>query len=119
MAQAVLKLNCTPSMSSTFGELSWLPITEQLDIIRIGYYLHLLHMPEHRLTKMIFNELKHLHNLHEPSVFNYFANIKSALEKKGHACFMLPRDVMSKHSSNLHILDIVLSFCKISVHCHP
>ena len=83
MARAVLKLKCTPSMYSTFGELGWLPITEHLNIIRIGYYTHLLNMPEHRLTKIVFNELRCLHNKGKPTAFNYFETMKSILEEKG------------------------------------
>ena len=68
---------------SMFGELGWLPITEHLDMIRIGYYSDMLNMLEHRLTKVVFNKLKSLHERNKPTTVDYFTNIKTILEGKG------------------------------------
>ena len=83
MAKAVLKLNSSPSITGTVGELGWLPISDQLDINRIAYYSYVSKLPETRITKMVYRELRNLHNAGTATNFKYFNNIRQLFVKNG------------------------------------
>jgi hypothetical protein len=82
-AKAALKLYCMPSQIATLGELGWLPITNHLDNLRVSYFMHLKSMDDHRLTKIIFNELSNLYNANVPTPFAYFKNMKNIFIERG------------------------------------
>ena len=82
-AKAVLKLNNTPSLVATLGELGWTPIIDHLDNTRVSYYTRLKDMESHRLPKIIYDELLSLHNRGVQTKFKYFEDIKSIFMKNG------------------------------------
>ena len=83
LAKAVLKLKCMPSRVATLAELGWLPINEHLNIKRISFYQRLLQMDEHRLPKIVYNELLQIHQNGKSGAFDYAGRIKQILEDKG------------------------------------
>jgi hypothetical protein len=83
IAKGVLKLKCMPSKTATLAELGWLPISDYLDIKRISYYDHLIHMNSNRVTKAVYNELVKLHCDNQSTPFNYVESIQNILNKKG------------------------------------
>ena len=60
-----------------------MPITEHLDILQVGYYSHLINMPDHRLTKVVFNELWRVYSDGKDSSFKYFETMKRIFDDKG------------------------------------
>ena len=83
MAKAVLKINSTPSITATLGELGWLPFREQLDINRVAYYSYVSRMPETRITKIVYRELENLDHAGTITNFKYIDNIRQLFVKNG------------------------------------
>ena len=71
-----------PSKDALLGELGWLPIKDELAIKRISYFIHLNNMPQQRLAKRIFDELK-FHNQPANNSFPYFAHIEKIYQDYG------------------------------------
>ena len=80
-ARGVLKLHCMPSSVATIAELGWLPIIDYLDIKRVAYFQHVYQMQDHRLTKLVFNELSKTD--FQSSHFNYFTAMRHIFERQG------------------------------------
>ena len=80
LGNAILKLNSTPSTAATIGDLGWLP--KSYHILWLGYYRHLLQLPDERLPKLVYKELLNL-NDKNTMAFKYPQHIKDILADKG------------------------------------
>lgn len=83
LAKAVLRIRSSPSKTSTLGELGWLPISDQMNINRIGYFCHIQKMNRYRLPNIVYQELQKLYANNTKTSFNYVGYIKALLEDKG------------------------------------
>ena len=99
LGKAILKLNSTPSTAATIGDLGWLPISDHLDILQLGYYRHILQLPDERLSKLVYKELLNLKNKNTVA-FNYHQHIKDILADKG-ICLMIQMHYVYKLSNAL------------------
>ena len=82
-AKAVIKTKSNPARCALLRELGWEPINEFLDRQRITYYTRFNYLPESRLCKMVYHEMRDSVNSENNHPWKYVQYLNSVFSKYG------------------------------------